>query len=121
MNIETLLKYTVESGASDLHLGVESIPSIRINGEIKNLNMPKVDKAMMNNMVNEVLNEHQKEKLNEIFEIDFSYHLNNVARFRVNMFKQINGISAAFRTISDKIISTEELGLPGILNGRNSR
>ena len=54
MNIEDLLKYTIESGASDLHLGVESIPSIRINGEIKNLNMPKVDKAMMNNMVNEV-------------------------------------------------------------------
>ena len=116
MNIKDLLKYTLEAGASDLHLGVEAIPAIRINGEIKNLNMPKVDVGMMDSVVDEILNKHQKEKLNEIFEIDFSYHLDNLARFRVNMFKQINGMSAAFRTISDKINSVEELGLPSILN-----
>ena len=116
MDIKELLKYTVESGASDLHLGVESIPAIRLNGQIKNLNMPKVNNVMMTKMVNDILNKHQKEKLNEIFEIDFSYHLDDLARFRVNMFKQINGISAAFRTISEKIKSVDELGLPAILN-----
>ena len=89
---------------------------VRINGEIKNLNMPKVNTLMMEEMVNEILNEQQKEKFNQVFEIDFSYQLEEMARFRVNMFKQINGISAAFRTISDTIKSTDELGLPTILN-----
>jgi len=116
MKINELLKYTLDSGASDLHLSVGSIPSIRLNGEINNLKLPEMDSSTMEGISKEILNKHELDNFEETLEIDFSYQIADLARFRVNMFKQINGISAVFRTIPDATKSVEELGLPTILD-----
>ena len=116
MQINELLKYTLDSGASDLHLSVGSIPSIRLNGEIKNLKLPIMDSSTMEGISKEILDKHELDNFEELLEMDFSYELEGSARFRVNMFKQINGISAVFRTINDSSKSIEELGLPTIID-----
>ena len=101
MQIKELLKYTLDSGASDLHLSVGSIPSIRLNGEIKNLKLPVMDLPTMEGISKDILDKHELDNFEELLEMDFSYELKGSARFRVNIFKQINGISAVFRTIND--------------------
>ena len=116
MQINELLKYTLDSGASDLHLSVGSIPSIRLNGEIKNLKLPVMDSATMEGISKDILDKHELDNFEESLEMDFSYELKGSARFRVNMFKQINGISAVFRTINDSSKSVDELGLPSIID-----
>jgi len=115
-NIKELLEYSLQSGASDLHLSVGSIPMVRIHGIMKKLQLPKLELSNMEAIKNEVLNENQKTIFDKNLEIDFSTSLEDRARFRVNFFHQINGLSAVFRTIPSEIKSTDELGLPPILN-----
>jgi len=115
-NIKELLKYSLDSGASDLHLSVGSVPMVRIHGVMQKLQLPKMDIDTMVKIKNDVLNENQKEIFKEKLEIDFSTALEDKGRFRVNFFNQINGISAVFRTIPSTIKSTEELGIPPIMN-----
>lgn len=116
MEIKELLKYAFESGASDLHLSSGSIPSIRLNGEIKNLDMEVIENGEIELISKQILNSHQHEFFKDNLEIDFSYEIENLSRFRVNMFKQIKGISAVFRTIPNIIKTSEELGLPSIID-----
>jgi twitching motility protein PilT len=116
LKINELLSYALESGSSDLHLSVGSYPMVRINGEMKKLQLPIMDLATMESIRNEVLNKHQIEKFEERLEIDFSTALEGKGRFRVNFFNQINGLSAVFRTIPSVIKSGEELGIPPIMN-----
>jgi len=115
-DIKELLKYSLDSGASDLHLSVGSIPMVRIHGVMQKLQLPKMDIDTMLKIKNDVLNENQKQIFEEKLEIDFSTALEDKGRFRVNFFNQINGISAVFRTIPSTIKSTEELGIPPIMN-----
>ena len=115
-NIKDLLNYSLDSGASDLHLSVGSIPMVRINGTMKKLQLPKLELDVMETIKNEVLNENQKKIFDKNLELDFSTSLEGKGRFRVNFFHQINGISAVFRTIPSEIKNTDELGLPPILN-----
>ena len=115
-NIKELLEYSLESGASDLHLSVGSIPMIRIHGVMKKLQLPKLELNSMEAIKNEVLNENQQKIFDKNLELDFSTDLEGKGRFRVNFFRQINGMSAVFRTIPSEIKSTDELGLPPILN-----
>ena len=114
--ISELLKYSLDSGASDLHLSVGSIPMVRIHGVMKKLQLPKMDMDTMTSIKDEVLNENQKNIFKEKLEIDFSTALEKEGRFRVNFFNQINGLSAVFRTIPAVIKSTDELGIPPIMN-----
>ena len=114
--ISELLKYSLDSGASDLHLSVGSIPMVRIHGVMKKLQLPKMDMDTMISIKDEVLNENQKNIFKEKLEIDFSTALEKEGRFRVNFFNQINGLSAVFRTIPAVIKSTDELGIPPIMN-----
>ena len=116
LKIKELLSYSLESGASDLHLSVGSYPMVRINGEMKKLKLPITDLKTMESIRDSVLNENQKNRLKENLEIDFSTSLENKGRFRVNFFTQINGLSAVFRTIPSLIKNSEELGVPPILN-----
>jgi len=114
--INELLQYSLDSGASDLHLSVGSIPMVRIHGIMKKLQLPKMELDDMEKIKNDVLNENQQKIFDKNLELDFSAELKGQARFRVNFFHQINGLSAVFRTIPSLIKTTDELGLPPILN-----
>jgi len=116
ISIEKLLGYALDSGASDLHLSSGSIPMVRIHGEMKKLQLPEMDDNVMHSILNEILNENQKEIFKERLEIDFSTALKDKGRFRVNFFQQLKGLAAVFRTIPETILSVEELGVPPLLN-----
>ncbi len=115
-SITDLLKYSLDSGASDLHLSVGSIPMVRINGEMKKLQMDAMKLDNLKNIASEVMNPDQMNVFNDRLEIDFSTALDGQGRFRVNFFHNINGIAGVFRTIPDSIKNTDELDLPPILN-----
>ncbi|MDB3868519.1 type IV pilus twitching motility protein PilT [Candidatus Marinimicrobia bacterium] len=116
VNIQQLLGYALESGASDLHLSSGSIPMVRIHGEMKKLQLSVMDDEIMHNILNEILNDNQKEIFTEKLEIDFSTSLEGRGRFRVNFFQQLKGLAAVFRTIPEAILSIEELGVPPLLS-----
>ncbi len=116
LKINDLLGYALESGSSDLHLSVGSCPMLRINGEMKKLQLPIMDIETMKSIRDEVLNENQKKLFKEKLELDFSTSLEDKGRFRVNFFNQINGFSAVFRTIPSLIKNSEELGIAPIMN-----
>ena len=116
ISIKELLGYALDSRASDLHLSVGNIPMLRIHGEMKKIKTPALDVTTMENIRDEVLNANQLKAFKEGLEIDFSTELEGKGRFRVNFFNQINGLSAVFRTISNVIMSSEELGIPPLVN-----
>ncbi|RKY35387.1 MAG: type IV pili twitching motility protein PilT [Candidatus Omnitrophota bacterium] len=116
MNLEKLLKVAVESNASDLHLVVGHNPTLRIEGELVNIDMPKLEPAQADKMVLELLNEVQLEKFNSAWELDFSYNLPGISRFRVNLYRSKGHVGAAFRVVGLRIKRPEELGLPLVIN-----
>jgi len=113
--IKQLLKYTVESKASDLHLSAGSPIMVRIYGSMKKLNENEANPELIRNLVYDVLNEEQKTILEKEKEIDFSLHIPELGRFRVNIFHQRQGLGAVFRVIPQRIPSMEELGLPRVI------
>tara|TARA_B100000029_G_scaffold20952_2_gene21215 strand:+ start:115 stop:1170 length:1056 start_codon:yes stop_codon:yes gene_type:complete len=115
-NINDFLKYTLDNDASDLHLSVGSQPMVRIHGEMKKLQMDAMTNDSMRSIIDDILNENQKQLFKDKLEIDFSTKLDGSGRFRVNCFNQINGLSAVFRAIPSEIKNIEELGVPPILN-----
>ena len=116
VNINELLNYAISANASDLHLSVGSTPMVRIDGKMQALQLSSLKNEEMIQVRNDVLNDNQKKILNEKLEIDFSYQIKDKGRFRVNFFNQINGLSAAFRIIPSVIKTSEELGIPPIMN-----
>ena len=112
MELNQLLSYSIDSGASDLHLSVGSIPMVRINGTMKPLNLDVLHQDDIEKMLPEVMDKDQMAIFREQKEIDFSAKLEGKGRFRVNFFNQINGLAAVFRTIPDTIKSCDELGIP---------
>lgn len=119
--LRELLEYTVEQGASDLHVSAGSIPMIRIHGRMKKLNIPAPTAEEMEEQIRVLLTPEQWERLEEMKEIDLSHKLDGKARFRVNVYSQINGYGVAFRVIPSYIRSFEELGLPEILKDLSLR
>ncbi|MEO0096142.1 MAG: type IV pilus twitching motility protein PilT [candidate division WOR-3 bacterium] len=113
--IERLLKQTVDSNASDLHLSAGSPIMMRIHGAMKKLNENDAHPEFIQKLVYDILNEKQKVELESEKEIDFSLHLPEIGRFRVNIFKQRKGIGAVFRVIPERIPSMEEIGLPKVI------
>ena len=117
MDLNELLNYSIDSGASDLHLSVGSVPMVRINGTMKPLNVDTLEQSDMEKMLPQVMNEDQLNLFKEKKEIDFSAKIEgNGRRFRVNFFNQINGLAGVFRTIPDTIKSCEELGIPPFMH-----
>jgi len=115
MDINKLLSYALESGASDLHLSSGSIPMVRINGIMKPLNMSSTSEEEMKSVLPQVMNEDQIESFHDNKEIDFSSRLEGKGRFRVNFFQQIRGLAAVFRAIPEIPKGFEELALPPVL------
>ena len=115
MDLNKLLAYSVDSGASDLHLSVGSIPMVRINGTMQPLNMNPLKNEDMQAIIPQVLDEDQVKIFEERKEIDFSTSLEGKGRFRVNFFNQIKGLAGVFRTIPEVVKDFDDLGIPPVL------
>ncbi len=115
MNINKLLEYSLDSGASDLHLSVGSVPMVRINGTMKPLDMDPLLEDDMESIIPQVMDEDQIQVFQEKKEIDFSASLDGKGRFRVNFFNQVKGLAGVFRTIPEVVKDSEELGIPPVL------
>src|SRR6266487_1935513 len=115
MDITELLTFAVKEGASDLHLSSGEPPMLRIHGDIKRLDNAPLTRDEVHNMAFDVMNDMQRRVFQEKLDIDFSFELGDIARFRVNVFMQRKGEAAVFRTIPTKILTLQELGMPPIL------
>jgi twitching motility protein PilT len=113
MDISELLAFSVKNGASDLHLSAGLPPMIRVDGDIRRINVPDLDHKEVHALVYDIMNDKQRRDYEEFFETDFSFELPGVARFRVNAFNQDRGAAAVFRTIPSKVLTLEQLGCPG--------
>jgi twitching motility protein PilT len=110
--LDDLLRQMKQQSASDLHLTSGSAPYMRINGDMVKLNYRNVSAETCNSLVFEILTENQKQIFTENWDLDLSYPLAGVGRFRVNVFMQRNGIAAVFRLIPETIKTIDELDLP---------
>lgn len=116
MQIKELLIETKDKEASDLHLNIGIPPVLRINGKLTRLDLPELTPEITHEMIYSILSEKQKNNFEKFGELDLSYELINISRFRVNVFKHRLGEGAAFRLIPEKIKTLSELGLPSILS-----
>ena len=114
MDITELLAFCVKNKASDLHLSSGLPPMIRVNGDVRRINLPPMEHKDVHGMVYDIMNDHQRKIYEETLECDFSFEIPNLARFRVNAFNQQRGSGAVFRTIPSKVLSMEELQCPRV-------
>src|SRR5579859_552626 len=112
VDIAQLLAFAVKNNASDLHLSAGVPPMIRVDGDMKRVNMPPLVHKEVNSMVYDIMNDKQRKAFEEFFETDFSFEIPKLARFRVNAFNQNRGAGAVFRNIPSTILSLDELNAP---------
>jgi twitching motility protein PilT len=111
MDITELLAFSAKQGASDLHLSAGLPPMIRVDGDVRRINLPALDHQQVQGLVHAIMNDAQRADFEKHLEIDFSFEVPGVARFRVNVFNQNRGAGAVFRTIPAKVQSMDELGM----------
>jgi len=114
VDIAQLLTFSVKQGASDLHLSAGVEPMIRVDGDIKRINLPPLEHKQVHDMIYDIMNDKQRKAYDEFFETDFSFEIPGLARFRVNAFNHARGAGAVFRTIPSKIMSLDDLKCPAI-------
>lgn len=114
MDITELLAFSVKHNASDLHLSSGQPPLIRVDGDIRRINLPPLEHRQVHSLIYDIMNDHQRKVYEEDLEVDFSFEIPNLARFRVNAFNQSRGASAVFRTIPSKVLSLGDLDAPAI-------
>ncbi len=114
MDITQLLAFSVKNKASDLHLSAGLPPMIRVHGDVRRLNVEPLDHKEVYAMVYDIMNDGQRKRYEEFLEIDFSFEIEGLARFRVNAFNQNRGAGAVFRTIPSTILTLEQLNAPQI-------
>lgn len=115
--LEELLGIVIERGASDLHISVGRRPTLRIDGTLAQIDSKDIlTEDFAERFVNEILRGDQKQRFLEDKELDFSYGLGDVARFRVNVFLQRGKFAAAMRLIPTKVRTLDELGHPQVLH-----
>src|SRR5690606_37560743 len=108
------LTFSVQNNASDLHLSAGMPPLIRVDGEMRKINVPALEHKMVHSLIYDMMNDKQRKDYEEFLETDFSFEIPSLARFRVNAFNQQRGAGGVFRTIPSKILSMEDLALPPI-------
>lgn len=113
--LNQLLKTMVDQGASDLHITTNSPPQVRIDGILHPLDLPPMSPTATKKLIYSILTDNQKHRLEENLEIDFSFGIKGLARFRANVFNQRGALAAAFRQIPYEIRSFRELGLPKVI------
>ncbi|MCX7088253.1 MAG: type IV pilus twitching motility protein PilT [Methylococcales bacterium] len=112
MDIAELLEFSFKNKASDLHLSSGLPPMIRVDGDIRRINVPALSHKEVHALIYDIMNDKQRRDYEEFFETDFSFALPGVARFRVNAFNQERGAAAVFRTIPSRVLTLEELKAP---------
>ena len=115
MDITELLAFTAQQNASDLHLSAGLPPMIRVDGDIRRVNVPPMDHAQVQALMYDIMNDQQRRDYEDQLETDFSFEVPGIARFRVNAFNQNRGAGAVFRVIPSKILSLDDLGMPDVL------
>ncbi len=111
MDITELLAFSAKQGASDLHLSAGMPPMIRVDGDVRRINLPALDHKQVHDLIYDIMNDKQRKDYEEFLETDFSFEVPGVARFRVNAFNQNRGAGAVFRTIPSKVLTMGELGM----------
>lgn len=111
MDITELLAFSAKQNASDLHLSAGLPPMMRVDGDIRRLNVPEMDGATVRQLIYDIMGDRQRRDYEANLEVDFSIEVPGVARFRVNAFHQARGAGAVFRTIPGEVLSLESLGL----------
>ncbi len=114
MDITELLAFTVKNHASDLHLSAGMPPVMRVDGDIRKLDMPAIEHKEVHALLYDIMNDKQRRSYDQDLEIDFSFEVPNLARFRVNAFNHHRGAGGVFRTIPSKVLSLEALNCPDI-------
>ena len=114
MDISELLAFSVKNKASDLHLSAGLPPMIRVHGDVRRINLPPLEHKDVHGMIYDIMNDGQRKTYEEMLEIDFSFAIPGLARFRVNAYNQDRGAAAVLRTIPSKILTLEELRCPKI-------
>ena len=114
MDITELLAFSVKHNASDLHLSAGVPPMIRVDGEVRKVNVPALEHKEVHGLIYDIMNDKQRKDFEEKLETDFSFEIPDLARFRVNAFNQKRGAGAVFRTIPSKVLSLDDLGAPDI-------
>jgi twitching motility protein PilT len=114
MDIAELLAFSVKNQASDLHLSAGLPPMLRVHGDIRRINVPAMEHKEVHALVYDIMSDAQRKVYEENLEVDFSFEIPNLARFRVNAFNQDRGAAAVFRTIPSRVLSLEELNAPKI-------
>ncbi len=114
MDIKQLLEFSVNQNASDLHLSAGMPPLLRRDGDIQKIDTPSLDADAIQTLAYEVMTDRQQAEFEKHMEVDFSFELPGIARFRVNVFQQNRGIGAVFRTIPSEVLSLEAIRAPEI-------
>ncbi|TNC93319.1 type IV pilus twitching motility protein PilT [Thalassolituus sp.] len=111
MDITELLAFSAKQGASDLHLSADMPPMIRVDGDVRRINLPSLSHKEVHALVYDIMNDKQRKDFEEFLETDFSFEVPGVARFRVNAFNHNRGAGAVFRTIPSKVLTMDQLGM----------
>ncbi|MDY7566968.1 type IV pilus twitching motility protein PilT [Pseudomonas sp. RTC3] len=111
MDITELLAFSAKQGASDLHLSAGLPPMIRVDGDVRRINLPALDHKQVQELIYDIMNDKQRKDFEEFLETDFSFEVPGIARFRVNAFNQNRGAGAVFRTIPSKVLTMDDLGM----------
>jgi twitching motility protein PilT len=111
MDITELLSFTVQQGASDLHISAGMPPIIRVDGEVRRIKLPSLDHKQVHTLIYDIMNDKQRKEYEDVLETDFSFEVPGLARFRVNAFNHNRGAGAVFRTIPSKVLTLDDLDM----------
>ncbi len=114
MDITELLEFSIKHNASDLHLSAGISPMIRVDGDVRKINIPALEHKEVHSLIYDIMNDKQRKDFEEKLETDFSFEIPGMARFRINAFNQKRGAGAVFRTIPSTVLSLENLNAPDI-------
>src|ERR1700754_4646779 len=114
MDIAELLAFSVKNKASDLHLSAGLPPMIRVDGDVRRINIPALEHKQVHSLIYDIMSDKQRRDYEEFLEVDFSFEIPGLARFRVNAFNHNRGAGGVFRTIPSEVLTLEDLGAPKI-------
>src|SRR5690625_1946132 len=116
MDIAELLAFSVKNKASDLHLSAGLPPMIRVDGDVRRINLPALEHKQVHSLIYDIMSDKQRRDYEEFLETDFSFEIPGLARFRVNAFNQNRGAASVFRTIPSEVLTLEDLGCPKVFS-----
>ena len=116
VRIHEMLNFAVQHNASDIHLAAGEVPSVRVDGDVRRLDLDPLSADDARRMAYSIMNEKQKSRFEEDFEVDFSIGLKGLARFRVNVFTQTRGVGMVLRQIPSRVLTLEEISAPAVFH-----